>query len=64
MNNDLILLVMILGFIQLILLVVSFVDIFKNKNLNNKMLWYLISLISFIGPLLYFTIGKKNVRNC
>lgn len=64
MNKDLMLLVMILGVIQLILLVVSFVDIFKNENLKNKMFWYLISLISFIGPLLYFTIGKKNARNC
>ena len=46
--------------IQLILLVVALIDLSKQeKTRGPKMLWvFVILLVNFIGPILYFVIGR------
>jgi hypothetical protein len=48
--------------IQIILLVVSLVDLFRIERTNGpKWMWILIILlINIIGPILYFVIGRRN----
>lgn len=48
--------------IQLILLVVSLVDLIRIERTNGpKWLWVLIILfVNIIGPILYFVIGRRN----
>lgn len=48
--------------IQLILLIVSLVDLTRIEKTNGpKWLWVLIILfINIIGPILYFIIGRRN----
>lgn len=48
--------------IQALLIIVSLVDLKKVKSTNGpKWIWMLIIIfISTIGPLLYFTVGRKN----
>jgi hypothetical protein len=48
--------------IQLILLIVSIVDLIRIEKTNGpKWLWALIILfINIIGPILYFVIGRRN----
>lgn len=58
---NLILLLAPLIIIQFILIIVALVDLFKTKEtLGPKWLWLLIIvLITTIGPILYFIIGRK-----
>lgn len=48
--------------IQLILLIVSLVDLVRIEKTNGpKWLWVLIILfVNIIGPILYFVIGRRN----
>nr|WP_263326101.1 PLD nuclease N-terminal domain-containing protein [Neobacillus sp. Marseille-Q6967] len=48
--------------IQLILLIVSLVDLTRIEKTNGpKWLWVLIILfVNIIGPILYFVIGRRN----
>ncbi|MGX6444096.1 PLD nuclease N-terminal domain-containing protein [Neobacillus sp. K501] len=48
--------------IQLILLIVSLVDLARIEKTNGpKWLWVLIILfVNIIGPILYFVIGRRN----
>ncbi|WML44976.1 PLD nuclease N-terminal domain-containing protein [Neobacillus sp. PS3-40] len=48
--------------IQLILLVVSLVDLIRIERTNGpKWLWVVIILfVNIIGPILYFVIGRRN----
>jgi hypothetical protein len=48
--------------IQVILIVIALIDLSKAESTNGpKWMWVLISLfISILGPILYFTIGKRH----
>jgi hypothetical protein len=48
--------------IQIILLIVSLVDLFRIERTNGpKWMWVLIILIvNILGPILYFVIGRRN----
>jgi hypothetical protein len=48
--------------IQLILLIVSLVDLIRIEKTNGpKWVWVLIILfINIIGPILYFVVGRRN----
>lgn len=48
--------------IQLILMIVALIDCVRQKSLKGpKWLWVLIIIFfSMIGPILYFTIGRRN----
>jgi hypothetical protein len=48
--------------IQLILLIVSLVDLFRIEKTNGpKILWvFIIVFVNIIGPILYFVIGRRN----
>ncbi|MDF2903094.1 MAG: putative negative regulator of sigma YxlE [Bacillus sp. (in: firmicutes)] len=48
--------------IQLILLVVALIDLYKVEKTNGpKWVWILvILLLNIIGPILYFVIGRRN----
>ena len=48
--------------IQLILLIVSIVDLIRIEKTNGpKWLWAIIILfVNIIGPILYFVIGRRN----
>ncbi|WP_042461823.1 PLD nuclease N-terminal domain-containing protein [Neobacillus dielmonensis] len=49
--------------IELILMIIAVVDLSKTTTQTNgpKWMWVLISLFfSIIGPILYFTIGRKH----
>lgn len=47
--------------IQLLLMIIALVDWFKNENTNGpRWVWLLIIVfINFIGPILYFIVGRK-----
>ncbi|WP_099361835.1 PLDc N-terminal domain-containing protein [Fredinandcohnia onubensis] len=47
--------------IQLILLVTAIVDLVRSEETNGpKILWvFVILLVSILGPILYFVIGRK-----
>jgi len=49
-----------LGIIQFGLLAAALIHIFRHKTyrIGNRPIWILVSLISIIGPVLYFAIGK------
>jgi hypothetical protein len=51
-----------IGIIQLILLIVSIVDLIRIEKTNGpKWLWVIIILfVNIIGPILYFVIGRRN----
>jgi hypothetical protein len=48
--------------IQLILLIVSLVDLSRIEKTNGpKLLWvFIIIIVNIIGPILYFVIGRRN----
>jgi hypothetical protein len=48
--------------IELILLIVALVDLFRIEKTNGpKLLWvFVILFLSIIGPILYFVIGRRN----
>jgi hypothetical protein len=48
--------------IQLILLIVSIMDLSRIEKTNGpKLLWvFIIIFINIIGPILYFVIGRRN----
>jgi len=51
-----------LAAIQLTLMVTSLISVFKHKNYKcgNRTLWVVLcAVISIIGPVLYFAIGKE-----
>ncbi len=47
--------------VEIILLVASYVHILTHKTYKrgSRPVWLLVSLISIIGPVLYFTMGKE-----
>ncbi|MDR4890187.1 PLDc_N domain-containing protein [Bacillus sp. HNG] len=47
--------------IQLILMVTALIDLARSEGTNGpKILWvFVIILVSMIGPILYFVIGRK-----
>ncbi|MFD1020712.1 PLD nuclease N-terminal domain-containing protein [Thalassobacillus hwangdonensis] len=47
--------------LELILMIVALIDWAKNKETNGpRFMWlFVIILISLIGPILYFVIGRK-----
>jgi hypothetical protein len=50
------------GAVQLILLVVAVADLWRRPpdQVNGpKPLWLAVSLVNFVGPLAYFTFGRK-----
>ena len=51
-----------LAVIQFGLLAAALVHILKHPNykVGNRTLWVLVSLISFIGPILYFVMGRAD----
>jgi hypothetical protein len=52
---------LIIAFIIFILPIIALISILRNKfEGNNKILWvFIVLLLPFIGPLLYFIIGRK-----
>jgi hypothetical protein len=48
--------------VQLILLIVSFIDLSRIEKTNGpKLLWvFIIVFVNIIGPILYFVIGRRN----
>jgi hypothetical protein len=48
--------------IQLILLIVSLVDLSRIEKTNGpKLLWvFVIIFVNIVGPILYFVIGRRN----
>ncbi|MEH7113529.1 PLD nuclease N-terminal domain-containing protein [Neobacillus niacini] len=48
--------------IQLILLIVSLVDLSRIEKTNGpKLLWvFIIIFVNILGPILYFVIGRRN----
>jgi hypothetical protein len=64
MTNTMLLILLPILILQLILVIVSILDLVKRDNSTiaggNKVVWVLIILfISTIGPILYLTIGRK-----
>ncbi|MCR5148340.1 MAG: PLDc N-terminal domain-containing protein [Eubacterium sp.] len=51
-----------LAIVEILLLVVSYVHILRHKTYKrgNRALWLLVSLITILGPVLYFAIGKED----
>ncbi|MCL2677713.1 MAG: PLDc N-terminal domain-containing protein [Clostridiales bacterium] len=49
-----------LGIVSVGLLIASLAHIFTHKKyrVGNRALWVIVSFINFIGPVLYFAIGK------
>ena len=49
-----------LGLLQVILFAAAFISIIKKPTTpKSKLLWVLISLINFIGPITYFAVGSN-----
>jgi len=46
--------------IQVGLTVASLISVFRRKNYRhgNRVLWVIVSFITIIGPIIYFTVGK------
>lgn len=55
-------LILPLVFIELILVVVALVDLYRNrKTRNNVLVWSLIIIfVNTFGPILYFVLGRKD----
>ena len=52
-------LVSLLGLLQLVLFVAALISIIKKSvALKDKLPWILVSLVNFIGPIIYFVIGS------
>jgi len=45
---------------QILLQIAALVHIFTSKKYcrGNRLLWFLLSFVNFVGPILYFTIGR------
>lgn len=44
----------------IVLSIIALVDVLRNKFVgNDKILWFFVVLIPFLGFILYFSIGKK-----
>ena len=60
--SQLVLLLLPIIAIQVVLMILALIDLFKRKKVTggNKIIWGLvIVLINFIGPILYLVIGRK-----
>lgn len=60
-NTDILIMLLPVLILQLTLMVVSLVHIFKHPNykIGNRLIWVLVVvLINFFGPILYFAIGR------
>lgn len=46
--------------LQAVLLLASLIHVLKHSNYKcgNRIIWVLLSFVTIIGPVLYFTIGK------
>lgn len=63
MNLHLLTLLLPVIVLQLILMVVALIDLFKQENMdqNKKIIWLLvILLINLIGPIIYFIFGRRD----
>lgn len=61
-QSQIILLLLPIGVIQLGLLVFALVDLIRRQKIRggNKWLWgILIVFVSYIGPILYFVLGRE-----
>jgi uncharacterized membrane protein YozB (DUF420 family) len=58
--ESLLIIIIPIALVQLVLLVVALVDIFRHSTYKrgNRTIWVLVSFIGIIGPILYFTLGK------
>lgn len=47
--------------IEVALLLAAWIHIFRHKNYKrgNRVIWLLVSLITILGPVLYFVLGKE-----
>lgn len=61
MEPDLVYVVAPLAVLQLGLLVLGYVDLARRESVRGgkKWVWALVMLISFIGPVLYFVLGRE-----
>jgi hypothetical protein len=61
LTTQLILALIPLVLIELGLLVFGYLDLFRREQVRggNKWVWAVIMVISFVGPILYFTIGRE-----
>ena len=51
------------GVVQVTLLIAALVDIYRRPRQEirgNKLLWTLVSLVNFVGPISYFVFGRKH----
>jgi len=61
MDSQLLLVLAPLVILQFALLVLGYVDLARRESVRGgkKWVWALVMLISFIGPILYFVIGRE-----
>lgn len=60
-NTDLLVMLIPIIILQFTLMIVSLVHIFRHPNykMGNRLAWILIVIfINFLGPILYFAIGR------
>lgn len=61
MDNTLIMVLAPLVILQFALLALGYVDLSRREIVRGgkKWVWALVMLISFVGPILYFTLGRE-----
>lgn len=61
MDSQLLLLLAPLVLLQFALLALGYVDLARRQSVRGgkKWVWALVMLISFVGPILYFVIGRE-----
>jgi hypothetical protein len=61
MDSQLLLVLAPLVILQFALLAIGYVDLARRESVRGgkKWVWALVMLISFIGPILYFVIGRE-----
>lgn len=60
-NTDILIMLLPVFILQLTLTVVSLIHIFRHPNykVGNRLIWILVVVfINFLGPILYFAIGR------
>jgi len=61
MDSQLLLVLAPLVILQFALLAIGYVDLARRESVRGgkKWVWALVILISFVGPILYFVIGRE-----
>ncbi len=61
LDRDLAMVIVPLAVAQLALMAVGYWDLARREQVRwgRKWLWALVMLINFVGPLLYFTLGRE-----